>query len=97
MEWISENADGVIVRCRVRPSASKTAVVGLYDGALKISLAAPPIDGKANKALRAFIAKKLGVSKSLVSLVAGEKSKNKTVACLNVTLENARIALAPVE
>jgi uncharacterized protein (TIGR00251 family) len=97
MKWITESSDGVIVRCCVRPSSSKTAVVGLYNGALKISLAAPPVDGKANKALRTFIAKKLGLSKSLVSLVAGEKSKNKTVLCSKVTLNDARIALAPVE
>ena len=97
MEWISENANGVSIRCRVQPSASKTAVVGLYDGALKISLAAPPVDGKANKALRAFIAKKLGVSKSKVAIVSGEKSKTKAVACSCVSIETARIALGPEE
>ena len=95
MGWISENANGVIVKCRVQPSASKTAIVGLYDDALKISIAAPPVDGKANKALRVFIAKKLGISKSLVLLSAGEKSKNKIVVCSNVTLQNARIILDP--
>jgi uncharacterized protein (TIGR00251 family) len=93
MEWLKQDDVGVRVRCRVQPSASKTAVLGTHDGALKISLAAPPVDGKANKALRAFIAKKLSISKSSVSLVSGEKSKNKTLVCVGVTPEQAQSLL----
>ncbi|MCK5844695.1 MAG: DUF167 domain-containing protein, partial [Victivallales bacterium] len=54
-----------------------------------ISLAAPPVDGKANKALRMFIAKKLSIPKSAVVLVSGEKSRNKTIACVGISVKRA--------
>lgn len=63
----------------IQPRASKTAVVGMHDGALKIRLAAPPVDGAANAALVEFIAKQLGIPKSRVRLVAGASSRRKTV------------------
>ena len=95
MSFISDSDDGVMLRCGVCPSASKNAVSGLYGEALKITLAAPPVDGKANKELRAFLARKLGISKSKVVVVAGGKSRNKTVSCVGVSREKAS-ALLPV-
>lgn len=63
----------------VQPRASKTCVVGFHDGAVKIRLAAPPVDGAANAALVEFIADKLGVAKSRVRVVAGLSSRRKVV------------------
>lgn len=63
----------------IQPRASKTAVVGMHDGAIKIRLAAPPVDGAANAALIEFIADQLGIPKSRVRLVAGASSRRKTV------------------
>jgi uncharacterized protein (TIGR00251 family) len=63
----------------VQPRASKTTVAGMHDGAIKIRLAAPPVDGAANAALIEFIAKRLGVSRARVRIAAGETSRRKVL------------------
>jgi uncharacterized protein (TIGR00251 family) len=68
----------------VQPRASRTRIVGLHDGRLKVALAAPPVDGKANKALIAFLATTLGVSRSDLALAAGESSRRKRVRVLGL-------------
>ena len=78
---------GIIVSCRVQPSASKNSYSGIHDNAFKFSLAAPPVDGKANKTLCVFLAKQLKVPKSSVKIHNGEKSRIKKVFCRNVTKE----------
>ena len=82
---IIDKAEACLIKCRVQPSASKTSIAGIYNEQLKISLAAPPVDGKANKALRDFIAKKLKMPKSSVTVIKGLKSRSKTVACTGIT------------
>lgn len=82
---ITETSSGCFIKCRIQPSASKTAFVGIHDGAMKFSLAAPPVDGKANKALCTFIAKQLKIPKSGVQIQSGEKSRHKKVFCKNRT------------
>ena len=80
MTWLNRAAEGsVILTLHIQPGAKKTEIAGLHGEALKIRLAAPPVDGKANAALIAFLAKACGVSKSSVELVSGETSRNKRV------------------
>lgn len=80
MSWLNRAADGsVTLTLHIQPGAKKTEFAGLYGEALKIRLAAPPVDGKANAALIAFLAKACGVSKSAVVLVSGETSRSKRV------------------
>lgn len=69
----------VRLRIRAQPRASRTETAGEYGGALKIRLAAPPVDGGANRELVRFLAKALGVPKSAVTVVSGESSRNKVV------------------
>ncbi len=65
---------------RVVPNASKTEVVGwMSDGCLKMKIAAPPVDGKANQELVSYLAKKFRVSKSEIEITNGLASKKKTV------------------
>jgi uncharacterized protein (TIGR00251 family) len=64
---------------RVQPRASRSEVVGELDGALKIRLAAPPVDGEANEELIRFLAKLFGISRQKVSILSGQTSKNKLV------------------
>jgi uncharacterized protein (TIGR00251 family) len=71
--------DGVRVPIRVAPRASRDAIVGVHDGALKIALTAPPVEGAANDALVRLLAKALGVPKGAVRLVQGERSRDKVV------------------
>ena len=79
--------DAVIVRIRVQPKASRDAIVGEHDGALKVAVTAPPDKGKANKAVVELLAKTLGVAKSNIELVAGTTSRDKTLAIRGATKE----------
>jgi uncharacterized protein len=75
----------VIFDVRVVPRASRTEIVGFHDGALKIRIASPPVDGAANAELIKLLAKKFAVAKSDVSIVAGETSKNKRIKINNLS------------
>ncbi|MGA7731767.1 MAG: DUF167 domain-containing protein [Chloroflexia bacterium] len=80
---------GVSIRVYVAPRASANKVLGLHNGALKIALTAPPVEGAANKALVEFLAKVLGVPRSAVALLAGESSRHKVVSVAGVALDDA--------
>jgi len=77
---LSSRGDGVLLQISVMPNAKRTEVDGLHDGALRVRLAAPPIEGRANEALVAWLAKSLGVAKRDVELLRGESSRRKQVA-----------------
>ena len=66
---------GVVLHLHVQPGARKTQVAGLHGDALKIRLAAPPVDGKANACLIAFLAAQLGIAKSAIRLLSGDTSR----------------------
>jgi uncharacterized protein len=72
-----EKTDAVIVDIHVIPNASRTQADGEHDGALRVRLHAPPVDGKANLALMAWLADTLGIAKREVELVRGQTSKRK--------------------
>jgi uncharacterized protein (TIGR00251 family) len=79
-DWLQEAGDGsLMLSLHVQPGAKRTGFAGLYGEAAKVRLAAPPVDGKANAALCAFLAEVCGVPKSAVSLVSGETSRAKRV------------------
>ncbi|HEX8088051.1 MAG TPA: DUF167 domain-containing protein [Blastocatellia bacterium] len=87
-----ENA--VTFKVRVQPRASRTEVAGEHEGAVKLRIASPPVDGKANQECRRFLARLVGVSASSVEIVAGDSSRNKLIRIHNVTAERIRDALA---
>lgn len=91
-------AEGVTLAVRAQPGAKKTAIVGVYgEGAtaqLKIAVQAPPIEGRANEALIAFLAKYFSLSRMNVVLVAGELARSKVFLLRGVTLAQAEAALA---
>jgi len=76
---VQKTKDGIIFKVKVQPKASKNEFAGLYQDALKIRLTAPPVEGKANKALIDFLADWLGVKKSQVEIVSGQLSKIKII------------------
>src|SRR5262249_55278638 len=78
--------DGVLLHVSVVPNAKRTEVDGLHDGALRVRLAALPIEGRANGALVAWLAKSLGVPRRGVTLLRGESSRRKQLA-IDVDLE----------
>lgn len=69
----------------VVPRVSRSAIVGLHDGCLKVALAAPPVDGAANRALIELLAKLLDRPRRDVAIVRGESSRKKTVAVVGAT------------
>jgi uncharacterized protein (TIGR00251 family) len=75
---------GCLIRLHIQPRASRTEVVGLHGDALKLRIAAPPVDGEANEAVIRFLAEKLGVPRSAVTLERGGSSRVKTVRVAGV-------------
>ena len=73
------HGDFLFLEIKAVPGASKSAFGEIKEGRLKVRIAAPPTDGKANEALRSFLAKTLGLTKKEVVLEAGEKSRLKTM------------------
>jgi len=80
MLTIRETSRGLSFDIRVIPGASKNEVAGIQDGALKVKLTAPPVEGKANRACVEFLAGLLGVRRSALAIISGEKSRKKTVS-----------------
>ena len=83
----TEKSGAVIFGVRVVPRASKSEIVGEHDGALKVRISAPPVDGAANAELVKVLSKRFNVSKSEVEIVAGQTSKAKQVKITNLTAE----------
>jgi uncharacterized protein len=75
----TEKDKTIIFAVRVIPRSSRSEIVGEYDGALKVKLNSPPVDGEANKELITLLAKTFRVSKSDVEIIGGQTSKLKQV------------------
>jgi uncharacterized protein (TIGR00251 family) len=76
--WRRVQSNGsVVLDIHVIPRASRTAVDGVYDGALKIRLHAPPVDGQANQALIAWLADQLGIARRDIELLRGATGRRK--------------------
>ena len=76
---ITKTSTGATFKVRVQPGASKNEMVGVQQDALKVRISAPPVQGKANKALVNFLAKELGVKKSEIEIVSGHTSRVKKI------------------
>ena len=76
---VEQRGGDVVVRVRVQPKASREGLVVESGGRIRVALTAPPVEGEANKALCAFLAKRAGVPKRAVRLLSGEKSREKTL------------------
>ena len=79
MSWHRSDGNRLTLTLHIQPGAKRTEVAGLHGNALKIKLAAPPVDGKANATLLKFIAETFGVPLRQVMLKQGEKSRHKVV------------------
>lgn len=91
MSWLRRDASGdVLLQLHVQPGARKTEIAGRHGDALKVRLAAPPVDGKANDCLIAFVAERLGVPKAGVELVSGSTSRRKRLRVRGTTVEAAQ-------
>jgi uncharacterized protein (TIGR00251 family) len=89
-------ADGCLLSARIHPGARRNAVMGIHADALKISLTTPPIDGRANDALIAFLADALRLPKARITLRTGLTSRSKTLHIQGRSAAEVQATLLPV-
>ncbi|HJQ29081.1 MAG TPA: DUF167 domain-containing protein [Rubrobacter sp.] len=93
--FVVSTRDGAILNVRVSPGARQTSIEGAYgEDALRLRVAAPPVDGKANAEAERFVAALLGVSKSEVSVVKGTSSRNKSILVRDARAKDVRERLS---
>jgi uncharacterized protein (TIGR00251 family) len=89
----TQKEDVIKFNVRVVPRASKSEIVGEHDGALKVRIASPPVDGAANEELIKFLAKSFGVTRSAVEILSGHSSRLKKVAITGASPEKTALIL----
>ena len=87
---ITATSGGVVIDVRVIPRAARSGIAGTRDNALLVRLNAPPVEGAANNELIAVIARAMDVPRTSVSIVAGDRSRNKRVFVAGITREDAQ-------
>ncbi len=96
---LRENTAGITLAVRAQPGAKKTAITGVYGegqaAQLKIAVHAPPLEGRANQALIAFLAETFGLPKNAVELVSGELSRSKVFLMRGLTRQDAERLFLP--
>lgn len=82
---LHEKEGGVTIKVRVQPRASRTEIIGEHAGAIKMRVAAPPVDGKANEECRRYLAKLLKVGATSVEIISGDSSRDKVIRVSNIS------------
>jgi uncharacterized protein (TIGR00251 family) len=90
MVAIQNSSEGVTFAVKVHPRARKNAITGKVGDALKLSITAPPVDGKANEACIEFFAKLLNLPRSSVTIAAGQTSRNKVIRVEGLSAQQIR-------
>ena len=85
------------LKVRLTPRGSKNEILGWDGDTLRVKVMAPPVEGAANKACVELIAQRLGIKRSLVTIISGEKSRNKTLRLDGVTTDQVRQALSEAD
>lgn len=84
-DWLKPNGDAWTLKLHIVPGASQNTICGQHGNALKLKIDAPPVDGKANKALIRYLASRLKCRKNQIILIRGQQSRTKTVEIHDVT------------
>ena len=90
---LAEKPDGLVFRVRVQPRSSANRIAGLVGDAIKINLTAPPVDNAANRACIVFLARRLSVPKTAVTIVSGHTGRNKRVMIHCTAADSRRAAV----
>ena len=90
---VNEKDGAVTIKVRVQPRAPRTEIAGEHAGAIKVRIAAPPVDGKANEECRRYLAKLLKVSATSVEIISGESSRDKVIRIYNISAKRVLEAL----
>lgn len=94
--WLRLAGDDAILTLHIQPGAKKTEVAGEHGEALKIRLSAPPVDGKANDCLIAFLGERLGIAKSRLELISGTSSRAKRIRVTGIGIDAVAAGLLGV-
>lgn len=92
---VASTGDGVVIDVLVQPRASKAELTGIHDGALRLRVPSPPVDGAANAAVVKLLADRLGVPRRDVRIIVGLSGRRKRVAVAGLSPEGLRDRLAP--
>ena len=93
MNWYQRDNEKVLLAIYVQPGAKRSEIAGLHGNELKIKIASPPVEGKANKVLLKFLAQLFEVPIKQVQLKRGEKSRHKTVEIISSLIDPNNIIL----
>jgi uncharacterized protein (TIGR00251 family) len=91
---VRETGAGLEVRLHVQPRARRCEIAGVFDGALKVKVTAPPVEDAANRAIIEFLSGMLNIPKSSFRILAGAKSRGKTLQIRGVSLREFRMRLS---
>lgn len=92
--FLKAASNGVLISVRLQPRSSRNQVEGVVEGALKIRLTAPPVEGEANRALIEFLSELTGIRKSAFTIYSGHKSRDKSVLAEGASLTCLEEAIA---
>ena len=88
------SSEGAVLRLRVQPRASRDEIVGWREGALRLRVTAPPVEGEANRAVAALLARVLRIAPSRIRVVSGERGRDKLVRITGLGGDHVRSQLA---
>ena len=84
-DYFKIRGNDIIVKAKIVPGSSKNKIARVYNDALKISITAPPVEGKANKKCIAYLAKYFDIAKSKIEIISGQTSKNKLIKIYDIS------------
>ena len=84
-DYFKITGNDIIVKVKIVPGSSKNKIIGVYNDSLKITITAPPVEGKANKKCIAYLAKYFDVAKSKIEIILGQTSKNKLIKIYDIS------------
>jgi len=87
---LRQDKGDVLLSVRVAPRSSRDAILGVHAGALKVSLTAPPVDGKANAALTTLLSKTLRVARTTITIERGDHARDKTVRIAGIRVDEVQ-------
>jgi len=82
--YVKITGNDIIIKVKIVPGSSKNKIIGAYNDALKITITAPPVEGKANKKCIAYLAKYFDVAKSKIEIISGQSNRNKLIKIYDI-------------
>lgn len=87
-KYLVAHSEGTLLKLHIQPRASRTEISGVQEDSLKIRIASPPVEGEANRECIRFLSKILGIPKSQIAILQGQKSRHKVVLIRNNSPED---------